>query len=75
MTAALHPDDIGSATRKNMRDALYDLSIMRRMVEDITALFSTSSDAGESYSDDLKLWDEKDGEVAAGKQYADESRG
>ena len=71
-TAALHPDDIGSATRKNMRDALYDLSIMKRMVEDIADLLSMDDDPGESLGDEVKLWDEKDGEVAAGKQYSDE---
>ena len=74
-TAASHPDDIGSATRKNMRDALYDLSIMKRMVEDITRLFSVGASMDESIGDDLKLWDEKNGEVAAGKQYSDESEG
>ena len=71
----MHPDDIGSATRKNMRDALYDLSVMKRMVEDITGLFSAGIDQDESFSDDLKLWDEKSGEVAAGRQYSDESEG
>lgn len=74
-TAALHPDDIGSATRKNMRDVLYDLSIMKRMVEDITGLFSVGARMDESMSDDLRLWDEKNGEVAAGRQYSDESEG
>ena len=74
-TAAMHPDDIGSVTRKNMRDALYDLSIMRRMVKDITGLFSAGIDQDESFGDDLKLWDDKGGEVAAGKQYSDESEG
>ncbi|WP_144743899.1 type I-E CRISPR-associated endonuclease Cas1e [Enorma burkinafasonensis] len=68
-TAASHPNDIGSATRKNMRDALYDLSIMKRMVEDIDALFSTESSVEESLDDEVKLWDEKTGEVAAGKLY------
>ena len=74
-TAAMHPDDIGSATRKNMRDALYDLSILKRMAGDITALFSAGIDQDESFGDDLKLWDEKSGEVAAGRQYSDESEG
>lgn len=71
-TSALHPDDIGSATRKNMRDALYDLSIMKRMVKDITDLFSIGSDVDESQVDSLRLWDERNGEVAAGRQYSNE---
>ena len=74
-TAAMHPDDIGSATRKNMRDALYDLSIMKRMAADITGLFSQGLGADELLADDLKLWDEKDGEVSAGKQYSDDLEG
>ena len=74
-TAAMHPDDIGSATRKNMRDALYDLSILKRMAEDVTALFSMGVDVDEPFADDLKLWDEKSGEVAAGRQYSDEFEG
>ena len=74
-TTALHPDDIGSATRKNMRDALYDLSIMKRMVGDITNLLSAESHVVDVLNDDLKLWDEKRGEVAAGRQYSDEFEG
>lgn len=72
-TAAEGPDDVGSATRKNMRDALYDLSIMKRMVTDITALLSTDGDEAteDELADSLMLWDEKDGEVAAGRQYGD----
>lgn len=71
-TAAASPEDIGSATRKNMRDALYDLSIMKRMVSDITALLSLNDEKDEDLVDELKLWDDKSGEVAAGKLYLDE---
>lgn len=74
-TAAACPQDIGSATRKNMRDALYDLSIMKRMVSDITALLSLDDDKDEDIVDELKLWDDKSGEVAAGKLYLDEREG
>lgn len=74
-TAAVHPDDIGSATRKNMRDALYDLSIMKRMVADITDLFSKGLSEDDLLGDDLRLWDEKNGEVSAGKQYSDDLEG
>ena len=71
-TAAACPEDVGSATRKNMRDALYDLSIMKRMVADITGLLSSDDVTDDDFADDLKLWDEKNGEVAAGRQYSDE---
>ena len=74
-TAAACPEDIGSATRKNMRDALYDLSVMKRMVSDITGLLSLDDDEGGGFVDDLMLWDERCGEVAAGRQYSDEREG
>lgn len=75
-TAATQPDDIGAATRKNMRDALYDLSIMKRMVSDIThLLMEGDGEADADESDELWLWDEKLGEVAAGTQYADAAEG
>ena len=74
-TAAACPEDIGSATRKNMRDALYDLSVMKRMVSDITGLLSLDDDEGGGFVDDLMLWDERCGEVAAGRQYSDERGG
>lgn len=74
-TAAACPDDVGSATRKNMRDALYDLSIMKRMVADITGLLSIDDFVDDGSADELMLWDDKNGEVAAGRQYSDEFEG
>lgn len=74
-TVAACPENVGSATRKNMRDALYDLSIMKRMVADITGLLSSDDVTDDDFADDLKLWDEKNGEVAAGRQYSDELEG
>lgn len=68
--AAAKPDDIGQAARHAMRDAVYDLSLMKRMVQDIRMLFS--SEEGESEDDEdnhVGLWDEYEGEVSAGKQY------
>lgn len=71
-TAAEKPDDIGSATRKNMRDAVYDLSIMERMVKDIKSLLSsTEVDVDQPDIDHVGLWDEHAGEVPAGRSYAD----
>lgn len=42
-TAASHPEDIGSATRRNIRDAIYDLSLLKRMVKDIRMLLGSLS--------------------------------
>lgn len=69
--AAKHPDDIGSVTRKDMRDALYDLSIMKRMVSDISSLLSFDEGPTEEHADGLWLWDERYGEISAGKLYTD----
>lgn len=76
-TVAEHPDDVGSATRKNMRDAVYDLSIMERMVRDIKSLLSDDGLKGDALGDEqfdadhVGLWDDRAGEVPAGRSYAD----
>ena len=75
-TAAKQPDDIGSATRHAMRDAVYDLSLMRRMARDIPRLLGAPvSSPSEEDGGTLKLWDEKVGGVPAGRSYADEEEG
>ena len=80
-TVADCPEDVGATTRRNMRDAVYDLSILERMVKDIKAVltdksideagreggFSLLDDNGEE--DHVGLWDEKQGEVPSGKSY------
>ena len=72
-TAAAEPEDIGSATRHNIRDAVYDLSLLKRMVRDIRALLgSPEPDEDVADVDHVGLWDERTGEVAAGKSYADD---
>ena len=74
--AAENPTDIGAETRRKMRDAVFDLSILPRMVTDIKGLLLSGESAG-NVSDlapemnHLDLWDEKAGEVAAGKSYAE----
>lgn len=69
-TAAEHPDDIGAETRRNMRDAVFDLKIMGRMVDDIKMLLGKDDDAELSPENDhVGLWDDKVGEVPAGKGY------
>lgn len=72
-TVAEAPDDIGSATRHNMRDAVYDLSIMERMVKDIKDLLSDNPLEAVLEGDHVGLWDEWKGEVPAGKSYTEDS--
>lgn len=72
-TVAEHPDDVGSSTRRNMRDAVYDLSIMERMVRDIKFLLADDApDVDQPDVDHVGLWDELEGEVPAGRSYADD---
>ena len=72
-TVASKPDDIGRAARHAMRDEVYDLPLMERMVKDIKALLSdeegNAEDEDDGAGDHLGLWDERKGEVAAGRQY------
>ena len=78
--AAENPTDIGAETRRKMRDAVFDLSILPRMVSDIKGLL-LSEESTDNASDlapemnHLGLWDEKAGEVAAGKSYAESEEG
>ena len=75
-TVASEPDDIGAATRRAMRDAVYDLSIMSRMTADIKTLLEADADGTVGMTgltgmdgDHVGLWDERRGEVAAGRSY------
>lgn len=68
-TVASQPADIGQAVRRSMRDAMYDLSILDRVVADIKHLFA-SDDAEDSAENHVGIWDERKGEVPAGKLYA-----
>ena len=75
-TAAKQPADIGSATRHAMRDAVYDLSLMRRMARDIPRLLGAPvSSSSDEEDGTLELWDEKVGAVPAGRSYADGEEG
>ena len=69
-TVASQPADIGQAVRRAMRDAMYDLSIMDRVVADIKYLLGCDEPDDRSI-DHVGIWDERVGEVAAGKSYAD----
>lgn len=68
--AAVPSDDIGSDVRHAMRDAMYDLSIIKRMVKDIKSLLiETYAEDGPDTS--VGLWDNKEGVVPSGRQYAE----
>lgn len=76
-TVASESADVGSDVRRNMRDALYDGSLLERMVRDIRYLLGenhgTDADDGESEAEDhVGLWDDKLGEVSAGHSYGRE---
>ena len=76
-TVAEEPLEIGSAVRYAMRDRLYDLSLLNRMVDDIRSLLVLEEeqvDGAEKEEDvdvidHVGLWDERLGEVSAGRQY------
>ena len=75
-TVAEGSEDIGADTRRNMRDALYDGSLLPRIVHDIKYLLgdrlTDSSDADAETQDHVGLWDDKLGEVRAGFSYGKE---
>ena len=72
-TVAAQPEDIGSATRHRMRDVVYDLSIMKRMVRDVRMLLGDGgADSSDSNEDHVGLWDDKTGEVRAGVSYGED---
>lgn len=70
--------DIGSDVRRNMRDALYGGSLLPRMVHDIKYLLGEGNDGSsaigdeEDATDHVGLWDDKRGEVSAGRSYGRE---
>lgn len=79
-TVAAGVEDVGSRARRAVRDAVYDLGIMKRMTRDIKALLGEGDgptplavdDAGDNH---VGLWDERCGEVPAGKLYAEDGDG
>jgi len=78
---AANPEDIGSATRHAVRDAISDGHILERMVFDIRELLLRDTEAviskdkgsiDSGYDVDIDvvdLWDEKDGSVKSGVSY------
>ncbi len=70
--AKLQPDDIGSATRIAVRDAVYSGDIMERAVRDIRYVLMGSMDDepdDESEKGSLDLWDDKIGKVKSSVSY------
>lgn len=75
--AALNPPDIGSATRRAVRDAISDGKIMEQVVQDIRYLLLSREEiagcTGEDFfTDTLHLWDEKNGLVKNAVSYGKE---
>ena len=64
-------DNIGSATRKAVRDAVFTSHIMERCARDIRHLLIGDDEAYEE-DDKLQLWDESGGPVASGVSYGDD---
>lgn len=74
--AAEEPDDIGSSVRRAMRDQIRSLSIIDRIVHDIKNLLLGEEVDGlegdASWGENrVALWDDKYGEVPAGRSYSD----
>ena len=65
------PDDVGSETRRQLRDILKSGHILDRMVHDIKWLLSENEDFDEDYKSTLYLWDNLQGELDHGKLYAE----
>ena len=73
---AASPTDeaVGSAARKAVRDAVREFRLLERCVADIKQLLSVSGalsvdDDEDLIVDDLRLWDDREGTVAAGVSY------
>jgi CRISPR-associated protein Cas1 len=71
--AAQNPEDIGSATRRRVRDAISDGHILEQAVRDIRWLLLNDTTVGEELETDvLHLWDDKKGLVAHAVSYGKE---
>ena len=65
---------MGTAARKAVRDAVREFRLLERCVADIKQLPSVSGalaveDDDDLIVDDLRLWDDREGTVAAGVSY------
>lgn len=68
--AADPPEDIGSVTRRRMRDIFVKTQLIKRMIKDIFYLFD-EEEKGESAPeiDLVQLWDDQEGPVESGVMY------
>lgn len=64
-------EDVGSITRKKVRDAFVDGKILARMVHDIQSLIGVGEDETLEV-EPLSLWDNKEGNIRYGINYSDE---
>lgn len=69
--AAENAEDIGSATRRRLRDELKQGHILERMVHDIKFLLADEQCQEEDYKSTLYLWDNIRGEMEHGISYAE----
>ena len=67
--AAEDPPDLGSETRRRLRDRFKDGHILDRMVHDIKFLLSEDDWIEEDYKDTLYLWDNNREELEQGRSY------
>jgi CRISPR-associated protein Cas1 len=75
---AQHPEDIGGTTRRAVRDAIRDGTIMARAARDIRRLLlpgGEGADESTPLADVVQLWDDRRGLVAAGRSYGSVSGG
>lgn len=72
--AAEHSEDIGAETRRRVRDAFASSRILEHMVHDLQWLL-LSHEEEESFAETevLRLWDDREGTVSAGRSYIDDS--
>jgi CRISPR-associated protein Cas1 len=71
-------DDVPGETRRAMRDRMTEANLLRRCVQDVSWLLRGDVDEaelGDSWADAdvVMLWDGRDGRVAGGVSYGDDS--
>ena len=73
VAASTTDEAVGSAARKAVRDAVREFHLLERCVADIKGLLSVSGaldvEDEDLIVDDLRLWDDREGTVAAGVAY------
>lgn len=70
--ASENPFDVGGVTRRRVRDELRSGRILERCVRDVRNLLDPSHEDDPFYVDVIHLWDEAEGAVAGGVNYAGE---